>query len=127
MVEFEFHISPAPELVVAPDGRRHLWYELEETPCAVGIVAESARAPDGLGDVRDDPAAPAPYFVAEEAEASGCPVWAMPAVSPHLGSSGAWSKKRITRFSYSRGRAGTPPTWAASSISHSVFGVEAAR
>ena len=62
------HLARA-ELVASPDGRRHLRHELEEPPCAVGIVAQAARALDRLGDVRDDTVAPASDLVAEDPEA----------------------------------------------------------
>src|SRR5688572_24534624 len=64
------HLARA-ELVAAPDGRRHLWHELEQATRTLAIGAQTARALDRLCEVRDASVAPAAYLVAEEAEASG--------------------------------------------------------
>ena len=58
------------QLVAAPHGRRYVRHQFEEPSRAVGIVAEPARALDGLGDVRDDPVPPAAHLIAEEPQAS---------------------------------------------------------
>jgi hypothetical protein len=41
--------------------------KFEQPPCAFGIVAQSLRALDRLGNIRDDAVAPAAHLVAEEA------------------------------------------------------------
>ncbi len=55
-----------------PDGRRHLWHELEQPPGAIDILAEEARALDGRGEVRDGAVTPPADLVAEEPQPSGC-------------------------------------------------------
>ena len=72
MIELEFHISPAcnssrPQTGVGTDGTRSSsrWRNGR-------IVGQAARALDGLAEVGDDPVAPTPDLVAEDAPAR-CP------------------------------------------------------
>ena len=55
-----------PELIATPNRSRDLRDQLEHAPRAIFVVAQSPRAVDGLGDVRDVAAAPKADLVAED-------------------------------------------------------------
>jgi len=66
IVEFEFHISPAPSSSRPQTGVGTCGAKFEHSPRLLGLIAQSDWALDGLGDVRNDPFAPTADLIAEK-------------------------------------------------------------
>jgi hypothetical protein len=77
MIEFEFHISPAPSSSRPPHRRGYLRNQLQYPPGEILVLGQSLGAVDSFVEVRDDSVKPTADLIAEEAEAThpAAPDW----------------------------------------------------